>query len=177
MGRSVKFDYHAAIENSLIAHRDGLALDELLRSSGLDVDRSTLFRHLARLIETGRVERIGNARASRYRIPSNAPVPAPLALPGTAHAEPAEVPAAAPDHDAVVKKAVRTIVREWKRFDRVNLQIYLSLMVKPEHLDEVAAAVESELDGLHEGNLDRFGLAPADLAGFIPPASPETTVE
>lgn len=209
MGRAKKFDYQAAIESSLIAHPDGLSLDELLEHSGFEVDRSTLFRHLARLIETGRAERIGKARASRYRAPSLArivaepeppkrpaaeqvpeflqrPVPKetpflpPDELPQlhqTGRTKPARVPVGAPEYAAVVKKAVRTIVRDWKRFSRVNLQIYLSLLVKPGDLNEVAAAVEKELAGLHAGNLGGFGLSPAEFAGFTPPAASEATSE
>lgn len=177
MGRSVKFDYGAAIEDSLTAHPEGLPLDDLLSRSGFSVDRTTLFRHLARLIEAGRVERIGNARASRYRRREIAPAQPPLAMPETRDAEPANIAAAAPDYRPAVIKAVRTIVREWKRFDRINLQIYLSLMVKPEHLSEVAVIVEKELAGLHEGNLDEFGISLAAFHGFKAPASREATGE
>ena len=203
MGRSKKFDYEAAIEDCLSAHPDGLALDELLQRSGLEVDRSTLFRHLTKLIEQGRAERIGKARASRYRppslvrsaadpvpvagrqpgvapapailehpLPAATPVPPPSEvrqLPQAAQAEPDRVPALAVEHDEVVKKAVRKIVREWKRFDRVNLQIYLSLLVKPGLQDGVAVAVEKELAGLHQGKLAAFELTPAEFADFTPP--------
>lgn len=173
MGRSKKFDYQAAIENSLIGHPDGLTLDELLERSGLEVDRSTLFRHLTRLIETGRAERIGDARASRYRALGAAPIRANLAPPDTQRAEAERVPVEVPQLDAAVKKTVRTIVREWKRCSQVNLEIYLSLFVEPRYLNQVAAAVEKELAGLHEGNLDKFGLTPAEFSVFIPPASHE----
>ena len=208
----------------LIAHPDGQTLDELLQRSGLDVDRSTLFRHLTRLIELRRAERIGKARASRYRPPGVAVIRGDLALPQTqpaavqsmpgvleryspnetpvpsagevqqvhlagrddarsaenslqVRAEPVSVPDRALAHDAVVMKAVRTIVRDWKRCNQVNLRIYLSLLVMPEHLDEVAAAVEKELAGLDEDALARFGLSPAELAGFTPPAGSEATGE
>jgi len=173
MGRSAKADYQAVIESTLAAHPDGLPLDELLERAGLKVDRSTLFRQLTRLIETGRAERIGDARASRYRLLGAAPVRAPLAPPYTERAEPESVPVVAPEHDAVVKKAVCRIVREWKRCDPVNLQIYLSLLVEPKHLNKVAATVEEELVGLHEGNLARFGLSQAEFSAFIPPAGHE----
>lgn len=208
MARSNKFDYQTAIETSLIANPDGLTLDQLLERSGLAVDRSTLFRHLAKLIEQGRAERLGKARASRYRSPTLAriapdPEPEPEQglrpglghapelmaypqaqdtpfpprsevepLPQTGRAVPAPIPAAAPDNGEVVNKAVRKIVREWKRFSRVNLEIYLSLLVQPAQMSEVAAAVEKELAGLHQGNLAKFGLTPAEFAGFKPPASP-----
>jgi hypothetical protein len=205
MGRSNKFDYHAVIEKELIAHPDGVSLDELLACCGLKVDRSTLFRHLAQMIEKGRVERTGNARASRYRQlngaradtdpggaasprPTIQPVPespvsqpanaAPLLSPGevrppaeTGHADAGSVAAGAAEYETAVKKAVRTVVREWKRCNRVNLQIYHSLLVKPEHLDEVTAAVEKELDGLREGDLARFGLSPTEFRAFTPVAS------
>ncbi len=173
MGRSKKFDYQAAIENCLIGQPDGLTLDELLERSGLEVDRSTLFRHLTRLIETGRAERIGDARASRYRHLGVAPIRALLAPPDARRAEPDSIAFEVPQHDAAVKKTVRTIVREWKRFNQLNLEIYLSLFVEPRHLNEVAAAVEKELAGLNEGNLDKFGLTPAEFSVFIPPASHE----
>ncbi len=173
MGRSVKLDYQAVIKNKLSGYPDGLALDQLLARSGLQVDRSTLFRHLTRLIEKGRAERIGDARASRYRLLGEVPIRAHLALPYTQRAEPESVPVEAPECGAVVKKAVRTIVREWKRCNQVNLEIYLSLFVEPQHLNQVAAAVENELAGLHEGNLDKFGLTPAEFSVFIPPASRE----
>ena len=170
MGRSKKFDYQAAIENSLIGQTDGLTLDELLERSGFKVDRSTLFRHLTQLIETGRAERTGDARASRYRLLSVAPPRSHLALPELRRAEPANVPVEAPEHGAAVKKTVRTIVREWKRFDRINLEIYLSLFLKPEDANEVAAAVEKELAGLHQGNLAEFGLTRTEFDLFVPPA-------
>ena len=205
MGRSKKFDYQTVIENSLIAHPEGLTLDQLLERSGFTVDRSTLFRHLARLIERGSAERVGNARASRYRPldpariaadpeppdrqrpavrqvpeflerrPANeTPFPLPSEvpqLPKTGRAEPARVPVMAPESGAVVKKAVRKIVREWKRFSRINLEIYLSLLVEPEHLNALAEAVEKELAGLHEGNLADFGLSTDEFFDFTPPAS------
>lgn len=200
MGRSKKFDYQAAILASLNAHPDGLTLDELLERSGFEVDRSTLFRHLARLIQSGGAERIGNARASRYRSRRVAGIAAEPALPDTPRpevrqppvprehslpihhvrsaevhpppgAETVAVPVLPPEHRAVVRKAVRTVVREWKRYDRVNLKIYLSLLAKAEHLDALAAAVEAELDRLHEGNLAEFDLSQAEFAGFIPPVT------
>ena len=74
MGRPKKFNYQAVIENKLAEHPDGFSLDELLAFSELKVDRSTLFRHLTRLIERGQAERIGNARASRYRLPCTRPI-------------------------------------------------------------------------------------------------------
>lgn len=190
MGRSRKFDYQAAIENSLNARPDGLTLDEILERAGFEVDRSTLFRHLARLIAEGRAERIGNARASRYRplgagtrervVPPPAqPAAQPPGQPSAnkeagnyrqVPAKPAGVPVLSPEHAAVVKKAVRTVVREWKRCNRVNLQIYLSLLAKAEHLDKLTAAVEKELAGLHEGNLTEFELTEAELRAYTPPA-------
>jgi hypothetical protein len=203
MGRSNKFDYQAAIETCLIAHPEGLSLDQLVEHSGLQVDRSTLFRHLTHLIESGRVERIGKARASRYRPlnparsvpdpePSHIPPPAvqraPKFLeshlpeapsfqpPSEVHqaseinrAGPEDVSSRTPQHEAVVKKAVRTIVRDWKRCNRVNLEIYLSLLVKPEQVDEIGAEVEKELAGLRADDLDRFGLTLADFDRFVPP--------
>ena len=108
------------------------------------------------------------------------PVPPPSAAPPLhqpARAEPDRVPAAAVEYGETVNKAVRKIVREWKRFSRVNLQIYLSLMVKPEHLNRVAAAVEKELAGLHQGNLAAFGLSPAEFAAYTPPAGSEAVGE
>ena len=195
MGRARKFDYQTAIEGTLTAHPDGLSLDEMLGLAGFEIDRSTLFRQLARLIEEAKVERVGKARASRYRwlgcqgiaaapLPFMAPPPTEAAAnePGTE--EPAstvrtEPEAAAPDStrsDApnteapedvtAVNKAVRAIVRDWKRYDRINLHIYLSLIVAREHIDRLAATVEKELKGLHPGNLERFGLTPADLAEY-----------
>ena len=85
------------------------------------------------------------------------------------------VPVGALEYRAVVKEAVRTIVREWKRCDDADLRAHLSPLVRPEHLNEVIAAVKKELAGLHEGNLVRFGLSQADFSGFIPPASREAT--
>lgn len=205
MGRSKKFDYQATIESSLLAHPDGLTLDELLERSGLEVDRSTLFRHLAQLIQQGRAERFGKARASRYRplnavqadphpepqqaqqpavqpVPEVVERPAPIAVPQLTpssavpaqHAPrpvPDKVPAAAPEYGIAVKKAVRTVVRDWKRLDDVNLRIYLSLLVKREHVEDVAAAVEIELARLHEGNLHEYGLTPAEFSRYVAPAS------
>ncbi|MBE0614847.1 MAG: hypothetical protein IH604_14350 [Burkholderiales bacterium] len=201
MGRSNKFDYQVAIEASLIAHPEGLSLDELVELLGLKVDRSTLFRHMAHLIEQGRVERIGKARASRYRAlntaqdvpkptPPDATLPAaaqaaePVA-PAQANAAPGEAPrlrragdverrsasSRAVEYEAVVKKAVRTVVRDWKRCNHVNLQIYLSLLVKPDVLDAIAEVVEKELAGLSEDDLDRFGLTPSEFSRFIPPTA------
>ena len=212
MGRPEKFDYQSAIENSLIANPDGLTLDQLLECSGFEVDRSTLFRHLAKLIEQGRAERLGKARASRYRSPSivriaadpaphsgrhpglepapefvEHPLPRPTFVqppqgePHEEHppvrAEPDRVSAGPLGYGEAVKKAVRKIVREWKRFSRINLEIYLSLLVKPEHLNQVAEAVEYALTGLNEDNLADFGLTPAEFAGFTPPPGREATIE
>lgn len=81
MGQPATIDYRAVIERNLIGHPEGLALDELLQRSGLKVDRSTFFRHLTRLIKDGRAERIGRARASRYRLLGVARIRAHLALP------------------------------------------------------------------------------------------------
>jgi len=200
MGRTNKFDYQAAIEMTLLAHPEGLSLDELVAHSGLKVDRSTLFRHLAALIEAGRAERVGQARASRYRLldpgraapaPDQADARHPAAghepedLPGPqsneAHgaepeanpagrAEPTNAPGRTRAQEAAVQKAVRTVVREWKRCNRINLQIYLSLLVKPEQVDELVAAVEEELAGLDEDKLDRFGLTQAEFRRFVAPA-------
>jgi hypothetical protein len=212
MGRPAKFDYQSAIESSLIANPDGLTLDQLLERSGFEVDRSTLFRHLAKLIEQGRAERLGKARASRYRSPSLVRIatdPAPHGgrhpelgpapefieqpLPRaasfrppqgaihpahqTVRAEPDRVSAGPLGYGEAVKKAVRKVVREWKRFSRVNLEIYLSLLVKPEHLNQVVEAVEYALTGLNEGNLADFGLTPAEFAGFTPPPGREARTE
>ena len=209
MGRSKKFDYQTVVENELIAEPNGLSLDELLERCGLKVDRSTLFRHLARLIEKGRVERVGKARASRYRpldiarmntypVPAHAQRPAaqhvpeiaehqppnetPLSTPSEAHqvlqsvrAEPEDIPVASPDYGTALEKAVRTVVRDWKRCNEVNLRIYLSLLVKPEHVEELAAAVKIELAGLHEGNLDRYGLSAVDFSRFFASANGNAT--
>lgn len=181
MGRSNKFDYQAAIETVLIAHPEGLSLDELVEHSGLQVDRSTLFRHLTHLLESGRAERVGKARASRYRPLAPArTTPDPESSETqraheTVRTEPESVPSQASAHDAVVKKAVRTIVHDWKRFDRVNLQIYLSLLVRPERVNELGAAVEKELAGLREDNLDQFGLTQDDFSRYIPPAGNEAS--
>lgn len=216
MGRPRKFDYQAAIVGSLAAHPDGLTLDQLLERSGFEVDRSTLFRHLTRLMQSGSVVRTGQARASRYRslgVPETgaeppaplAPIPAlpstgfrPAAPPGTepqsaperrlAVSAPAHRPVAAglrpaqadpgpnpapvlpPGYEMVVKKAVRTAVRDWKRYDRANLHIYVSLLAKAEHRDALAAVVEAALAGLHEGNLAEYDLSPAEFSRFVPAA-------
>lgn len=255
MGRARKFDYQAAIQHNLIAASGALTLDELLERSGLEVDRSTLFRHLTALIQQGRVERLGKARASRYRplggtradeAPTQADMPHPAArfaperlaaslpgdrshltqvtdrqfdiggafeppmgTPGTAiiddrsapgrtedvpesadaahltqesqesngsmaenygpaPAEPKSAPVPAPDYGVAIRKAVRLVVREWKRCDRRNLQIYLSLLAEPEHVEALGVTVEQELAGLHEGNLDLFGLTAAEFSEFDP---------
>lgn len=86
------------------------------------------------------------------------------------HAATQAVPSALPEYGAIVKKTVRTIVRDWKRFSSVNLQIYLSLLVKPDYLSEVAAEVEKELADLNQDNLAAFGLSPAEFAAFAQPA-------
>lgn len=211
MARSNKFDYQAAIQSKLIAAPEGLTLDELLERSGFDVDRSTLFRHLVRLIEQGKVERIGKARASRYRpldmaridtVPEQScmQLPAAQAPPGSPEAEPPKallfppssaaqavsrsdlgepdsMPVATPHYAMAVKKAVRTVVREWKRLNAANLQIYLSLLVAPEHLNEVSATVRKELAGLNADKLDEFGLTPAEFAAYTPPAAREAARE
>ena len=201
MARTNKFEYEALVESELISAPGGLSLDELLARCGLNVDRSTLFRHLARLIELGRVERVGNARASRYRPANIARAPAlpeppqaarpaaanvvriterqpthgtPHSMPGEAHQaqqtgrlEPENPPVSIPEHDIALKKAVRTVVRDWKRCNEMNLRIYLSLLVKPEYVEELAAAVKVELAGLHEGNLEAYGLTPLEFSRYI----------
>ena len=201
MGRSKKFDYESVIESKLLEHPDGLTLDELLARSGLEIDRSTLFRHLARLIERGRAQRVGKARASRYLLRGHPgseaapalpdaqgsavqPVPAPAPTERTPPLESAfsgwnraplpesdRIPAELPEQGALVKKAVRRIVREWKQCSEVNLQIYLSLLVPRDQLDGFSSVVRRELAGLHEGNLDRFELTPSEFSGFVPPES------
>jgi hypothetical protein len=245
MSRTSKFDYQAAIEKNLTPWPDGLTLDELLEHSALDVDRSTLFRHLTRLIERGRAERIGKARATRYRLLGAAPVKPEAVLPDAASTAPPAPPQAledhrphaaapatgsaptsrgkpestpavppadsfgAPDkppararpdsapaspqapfaftasafpsaarsdgaaledsrHGPLVIKAVRRIVRERKRFNPVNLDIYLSLLVPREELDEFTAAVRKELAGLHADNLHRYGISPAEFSAYTP---------
>lgn len=240
MSRTSKFDYQAAIESNLILWPDGLTLDELLERSALEVDRSTLFRHLSRMIQRGRAERTGKARASRYRLldapsakpetrlqdtalpapqrpksdqqsaapaaagehePQRAepdPIPAaphansptapegapPPALPETVPATPPAPPpfTAAPPpsaqsarlaletsrHGPLVLKAVRRVVRERRRFNPVNLDIYLSLLVPREELDEFSAVVRRELAGLSADNLHRFDLSPAEFSGYTP---------
>jgi hypothetical protein len=202
MARSKKFDYQALVENELSAEPEGISLDELLQRCELKVDRSTLFRHLVRLIEIGRVERVGKARASRYRLlnlalPYTEPAPAPGAettqhaplhepphlaasaaaqLPQSARTEPYRSPLAAPDYGTAVRKAVRTVVRDWKRRDDVNLRIYLSLLVKREQIEGAAAAVEIALAGLHDGNLNEYGLTPAEFDRFIASEDGQTAV-
>ena len=84
-------------------------------------------------------------------------------------AEPAPPPM--PDYSVATRKAVRTIVREWKRCNRVNLEIYLSLLVNKEHLKTVADTVEHELANLHPGNLAEFALTPEEFACFTPPVA------
>ena len=74
-----------------------------------------------------------------------------------------------------MKKAVRTVVRDWKRCDELNLRIYLSLLVKPEQVEELAAVVKIALSGLHEDNLDGYGLSPADFSRYIAAPSSEAT--
>ena len=208
MARTNKFDYAALAESELISAPEGLSLDELLARCGLKVDRSTLFRHLTKLIDLGRVERVGNARASRYRpitvgqtlAPAEPPKAAPLAAPNVvqltqrlpAHETPrltpgesrqpqpfgrtetANPPVLVPDHGMAVNKSVRTIVRDWKRRNETNLRIYLSLMVKPEYVEELVAAVKAELAGLHEGNLDAYGLTPAEFSRYLASESTKT---
>lgn len=202
MARSRKFDYQALVENELSAKPEGISLDELLQRCELKVDRSTLFRHLARLIEIGHIERVGKARASRYRLlnlalrhtePAPAPgapamqqaplhgpphlaASAPAQLPQSARTEPYPSPPGAPDYSIAVRKAVRTVVRDWKRRNEVNLRIYLSLLVKREQIEGAAAAVEVALAGLHEGNLDEYGLTPAEFRYFIASENGKTAV-
>ena len=210
MARSRKFDYQNLVEKELGVAPDGISLDELLQRCALEVDRSTLFRHLARLIEIGRVERIGKARASRYRLlkaaqahtapevppaqvfapaPSTqmtqqAPLHEPLHLaasaaphqPQSGRTEPYQTPPAAPDYSTAVRKAVRTLVRDWKRRNDVNLRIYLSLLVKREQVEGAAAAVEVALAGLHQGNLNEYGLTPAEFDRFITSEDGQTAV-
>jgi len=197
MGRAKKFDYREVIAHALAAHPGGLSLDAMLAQAGFVVDRSTLFRHLSGLIDEGKVERLGKARASRYRwlgpqaadearsqpaapsSPVEAVAPGPddplepfrsdPDIPAPDDAQLDATSTETPEHMVAINKAVRAIVREWKRYDRINLHIYLSLLAAPEHLDRLAAAVESELRGLHSGNLHKFGLTSSDLVGFAPP--------
>ncbi|TSA10356.1 MAG: hypothetical protein D4R74_14890 [Betaproteobacteria bacterium] len=87
---------------------------------------------------------------------------------GPAPAEAENVPVPTPDYGVAIRKAVRVVVREWKRCDRRNLQIYLSLLAEPEHVDALSVTVEQELAGLHEGNLEKFELTPAEFGEFDP---------
>lgn len=70
------------------------------------------------------------------------------------------------EYRAQVRKAVCTVVRDWKQFDEQRLRQQLQGTVRPEHLDEVIDEIRREVDGLHEGNLVRFRLSMADLAAF-----------
>lgn len=70
------------------------------------------------------------------------------------------------EYRSQVRAAVRSIVRDWERFDELRLREQLNDTVKPEHLDEVTAEIAREIDGLHEGNLVRFQLSAADLAAL-----------
>lgn len=57
-------------------HRDGIGIQTLLQRLGGGLPRRSLQRRLVKLIEQGRVQRSGEARAVRYRV-----VPAPLNVP------------------------------------------------------------------------------------------------
>ncbi len=81
MARRAQIDYQAVLENALANYPSGIALDELMREAKLSVDRSTVSRHLAQLIALRRVERVGNARAARYRLLGVGRIRAYLAVP------------------------------------------------------------------------------------------------
>ncbi len=49
------------------AHQDGIGIDGLLRSLGGSVQRRSLQRRLAKLVDDGRVQMVGESRSVRYR--------------------------------------------------------------------------------------------------------------
>ena len=51
-------------------HPDGIGIDTLLKSLGSGIQRRTLQRRLALLVEQHRIQTLGEARAVRYRLPS-----------------------------------------------------------------------------------------------------------
>lgn len=53
--------------------KESLAVDEILAALPLDLERRTLLRRLARLIQSGEVVREGRARATRYRVTAGQP--------------------------------------------------------------------------------------------------------
>ena len=55
----------------LAATPDGLGIDELLQAQGNTLQRRTLQRRLASLVAQGRIHRVGEARAARYRVAPN----------------------------------------------------------------------------------------------------------
>lgn len=80
MGRRAQIS-PAALEEALAKHPDGLAMEELIREAKLDVDRSTVARHLTQLMALRRVERLGKTRAARYRLLGVARIRAHLTVP------------------------------------------------------------------------------------------------
>ena len=68
MAKGARIDYQGVIETALSGLDDGLSLDEILIATKLSVDRSTLFRQVTRLMDACRIERVGSARSSRYRL-------------------------------------------------------------------------------------------------------------
>ena len=66
-----------------------------------------------------------------------------------------------------VGQAVRRCVLDWKTFRRADVLAMAAMAGIPtDERDAVAAYVENELDGLHEGNAIRYGVPPASLAGL-----------
>lgn len=81
----IESNYHDTAENRLIQSlRDAyepLGIEALMQRAAGDLSRATLLRRLEKLIAEGRVERLGKARATRYRLaaPPHAPAtPAPV---------------------------------------------------------------------------------------------------
>lgn len=69
---------HAISQASL-----GLGIDEIVARFGEEASRRTLQRRLDEMVRGGQLERVGKARATKYRIaqPPTQPVPAPVSIP------------------------------------------------------------------------------------------------
>lgn len=63
-----------AIRDALAKHPEGASLDQIAAAVGAAIPRRTLIRRLARMVESGGVEKSGVSRAARYRLPGTTPV-------------------------------------------------------------------------------------------------------
>ena len=72
-----------ALNRAISEVANGLGIDDLMARFGEEASRRTLQRRLDEMVRAGQLERVGKARATKYRVaqPPTQPAPAPLSIP------------------------------------------------------------------------------------------------